>query len=128
MDRLKVSILGEERPYGSIGEFWGQVGQSKASRSHPSNHELNRGDFARGMLINSFSIRGIQDAYKMKVSVFDENLTTCPINLNHENRTFGYLQLRVNPLVYVKGSQLRAGRIEAAKPKYSDLHSLHGLM
>jgi hypothetical protein len=52
--------------------------------------------------------------YKMRVSEFDENLPTCPVYLNHYDRMFGYLQLRVNSLVDVEGSQTRAGRIETA--------------
>jgi hypothetical protein len=112
LDGLNVSVLREDIPN---GEFWAQVGHSNVSRSHPSKHESYRGDFTRGVFVNSFSISGIQDVlYKMKVSEFDENLSTCPVYLNHYGRMFGYLQLRVNPLVDVEGSQTRPGRIETA--------------
>lgn len=84
LDWLNVPILGEGSPYGSIGEFWGQVGQLNASRSHPSNHESNMGNFASGVIVNTLAISGIQDAvYKIQFSESDENLSTCPVSLNN---------------------------------------------
>jgi hypothetical protein len=50
----------------------------------------------------------------MEVSEFNENLSACPVYLNHYDRMFGYLQLRVDPHVDVECSQTRAGRIETA--------------
>ena len=73
------------------------------------------GKFSPVVCLYSLPMGSIYDVvYKMEVGKFYKYLSAYPVYLYHCNRVFRYLYLRVNPLVDVKGSQPRAGRLEAA--------------
>jgi len=53
--------------------------------------------------------------YKGYLDKFNICLSAYPVNLDHRDGMFRNLQLRVNPLVYVKNGDAGAGRVEAAQ-------------